>query len=171
MILARRALRDHDWQAAVEHARRAATPWKTLDPLATPISFLEGMGLLRLGRNEEAARCLERARRENPNRFYVVNNLGILYAMTGRHGEAAACFRQAVDRYPDRIDCRVNLASCLLTLGRAAEAVAILEGIPEPKWTPAVRSTLARARAAQAASRIPSRATRGSTESAHPSKE
>ena len=171
MILARRALRDHDWQAAVDHARRAATPWRTLDPLATPISFLEGMGLLRLGRNEEATRCLERARRENPNRFYVVNNLGILYAMTGRHDEAAACFRLAVDRYPDRVDCRVNLASCLLTLGRGAEAVAILEGIPEPNRTPTVRAALAQARAAQAASRTPSRSTGGATGSAQPSKE
>jgi O-antigen ligase len=146
MILSRRALRDQDWQAAVDNARRAATPWKTLDPLVTPIAFLEGMGHMRLGRLPEATACLERARGQNPNRMYIVNNLGILYAAGGQFEKAIECFERAVQQYPDRLECFNNLAGCYIDTGRFEEAVALLEQIPEPLRSEAIRSNLAAAR-------------------------
>lgn len=131
VIAARRAARAGDWPAMLAACRRADTPWKTLDPLATPVAFLEGMARLRLGDRESATACLERALVANPNRMYVVNNLAALYAEAGRFDDAIPLFALAADRYPDRLELRHNLAACLVDAGRYAEAVAVIEDVPE----------------------------------------
>lgn len=131
VIAARRAGRAGDWPAMLAAAKRAATPWKTLDPLATPIAFLEGMARLRLGDRAAATACLERAVAANPNRIYVVNNLAAVYAEAGRFDDAIPLFALAADRYADRIEPRHNLAACLVDAGRFAEAVQVIETVPE----------------------------------------
>ena len=151
MLLARQALHEQDWESAVGHARTAATPWKTLDPVATPVAFVEGMGHLRLGRIPAAIECLERARADNPNRMYTINNLGIIYASTGQFDKAIECFSLAAARYPDRVECFNNLAGCYIDTGRFAEAVALLDQIPQELRSEAVAANLARAREGLAA--------------------
>ncbi len=146
MVLARRGIRDKQWQAVVDHARLATTPWKTLDAFVTPIAYLEAVGQIKLGNMPEATACLERARRDNPNRMYVINNLGVLYAHAGRFDEAIECFELAVHRYPNRVDCFSNLANCYVETGRVAEAIAMLEQIPEELQTDAIKANLAAAR-------------------------
>ena len=146
VIAARRAARISDWPAMLAAAERATTPWKTLDPLATPIAFLEGMARLQLGDRDAATACLERAVAANPNRMYVVNNLAALYAEAGRFDEAIPLFALAADRYPDRIEPRHNLAGCLIDAGRFAEAVAVIEDIPEELRPEPMREMLEYAR-------------------------
>lgn len=150
-LAARRGYRDGDWEGMRAAARRAATPWKTLDPFATPIAYLAGKAELQLGRLPEAVACLERAWEANPNRMYVLNDLGIAYAASGRFEEAIACFRIAANRYPDRLEPRNNLANCFLETGDFAAAVAVLEDVPEPLRTDSMRESLTRAREALAA--------------------
>jgi len=142
VILARRAWREGQWDETLAAAQRAQTPWKTLDPLASPVAFLEGMAQLRLGRVEEAIEALERAQMQNPNRMYIINNLGMLYARTGRFDEAIECFSLAAQRYPHRIEPFNNLASCLIETGRFAEAVELLEQIPEEHRSAGIRHNL-----------------------------
>jgi O-antigen ligase len=151
VIAARRAWESSRWDDLLAAARRARTPWKTLDPLATPVAFLEGMAQMQLGRAPEAIECLERARHDNPNRMYIVNNLGILYASTGRFDEAIECFNQTANRYPHRIEPFNNLAGCLIEAGRALEAVEVLEQIPEPLRNESIRRNLELARERAAA--------------------
>ena len=146
VIAARRASRDGDWEGMLAAARRATTPWKTLDPLATPVAYLQGKAELQLGRLPEAIASLERAWEANPNRFYVLNDLGIAYAAADRFDDAIACFTIAANRYPDRLEPRQNLANCFVDTGRFAEAVAVLEDVPEELRTAAMRASLARAR-------------------------
>jgi len=151
VIVARRAWRLGRWDEMLAAARRARTSWKTLDPLVSPVAFLEGMAQVRLGHVAEGIECLEQARIDNPNRMYVINNLGILYAGTGRFEEAIECFSLAANRYPHRIEPFNNLASCLIETGRAAEAVALLEQIPDEASNNGVRRNLALAREQAAA--------------------
>ena len=151
VIVARRAWRLGRWEEMLAAARRARTSWKTLDPLVSPVAFLEGMAQVRLGHVAEGIACLEQARIDNPNRMYVINNLGILYAGTGRFDEAIECFSLAANRYPHRIEPFNNLASCLIETGRAAEAVALLEQIPDEACNDGVRRNLALARGQAAA--------------------
>jgi O-antigen ligase len=146
MVLSRRAIRDKQWQGVVDEARLAATPWKTLDAFVTPIAYLEAVGQIKLGNLPEATACLEQARRDNPNRMYVINDLGVLYASAGRFDDAIECFELAVHRYPNRVDCFSNLANCYIETGRLEEAIAMLEQIPEALRTDAIRANLTAAR-------------------------
>jgi O-antigen ligase len=151
VIVARRAGEQGKWEEMLAAARRARTPWKTLDPLASPVAFLEGMAHVQLGHVTEGIECLEQARIDNPNRMYVINNLGILYASTGRFDEAIECFSLAANRYPHRIEPFNNLASCLLETGHPAEALELLEQIPEELRTDGIRRNLETARVQAAA--------------------
>lgn len=135
-----------DWPMVVAEARRAQTIWKTLDPIATPIAFTEGMGLLQLGRLEEAKARLEEARRQNPNRMEIANNLGVLYANSGDFPKAIECFSIVAERYPGRVEGFLNLANCYMECGHDAEAAALLEQIPEPLRSDAIRAALKQSR-------------------------
>jgi len=132
VMAARRAQHAGDWRAMRDAARRATTPWKTLDPLAVPVALLEGIADMQLGDLPAATACFERAHAANPNRLAVLQNLGAAYAQAGRFDEAIAAFVIAANRYPDRLEVRHNLASALLDAGRFAEAIAVIEDIPAP---------------------------------------
>lgn len=146
VMVARRAQHDGQWLEMRDAARRATTPWKTLDPLAVPVALLEGLAEVQLGNLPAATACFERAFAANPNRLAVLQNLGAAYAQAGRLDDAVAAFAIAAHRYPDRLDVRHNLASALIDAGRFAEAVAVLEDIPAPLRTEAMRDALAYAR-------------------------
>jgi Flp pilus assembly protein TadD len=146
-VQARAALEADRLDDAVRFARRAATPWRTLDAFGTPVAFFEGLAQMRLGDADAATACLERARRDNPTRLAVLNNLGILYATTGRMDEAIACFTSAAALYPHRPEGIANLAGCYLDAGRPGDAVDLLESVPEPQRTAAMREHLDRGRA------------------------
>jgi O-antigen ligase len=143
---ARRAQHEGEWLAMRDAARRATTPWKTLDPLAVPVALLEGLAEVQLGDLTSATACFERAYAANPNRLAVLQNLGAAYAQTGRLDEAVAAFMIAAQRYPDRVEVRHNLASALMDSNRFAEAVAVLEDIPAERRTPAMQEALDYAR-------------------------
>lgn len=146
-VAARTAVEAGRFDEAVRFARRAATPWKTLDALGVPVAFYEGLALMRLGDPAAATACLERARRDHPGRFAVLNNLGILYATAGRMDEAIECFAAAVELFPHRPEGFANLAGCYLDADRPGDAVDLLEQVPEPQRTEAMREHLERGRA------------------------
>jgi cytochrome c-type biogenesis protein CcmH/NrfG len=143
---ARRAHHAGDWEAMRAAARRAATPWKTLDPLAVPVAFLEAEAERRLGNLEAATAGFERGVAANPSRLYILQNLGSAYAQGGRFDDAVDIFAIAADRYPDRVELRHNLAMALIEAGRFAEAIAVIEDVPEPLRTEGMRRALAFAR-------------------------
>jgi len=151
VMAARRAQHVGDWPAMRDAARRAATPWKTLDPLAVPVALLEGLAEVQLGDRAAATACFERAYAANPNRLAVLQNLGAAYAQTGRFDEAVAALVIAANRYPDRLEVRHNLASVLIDAGRFAEAVAVIEDIPAPLRSPLLEEALEHAAGRQTA--------------------
>jgi O-antigen ligase len=147
---ARRAQHAGDWEAMRAAARRAATPWKTLDPLAVPVAFLEGEAERQLGHLEAATACFERAVAANPARLYVLQNLGAAYAQSGRLDDAVDIFAIAADRYPDRVELRHNLVMALVEAERLPEAIAVIEDVPEPLRTEGMREALDFARGHEA---------------------
>ena len=146
VVEARRAQHLGDWEGMREAARRAATPWKTLDPLAVPIAFFEGQAERQLGDLAAATASFERALAANPTRSYVLENLGAAYAEGGRFDDAVDLFVIAADRYPARLDLRHNLAMALIDADRYAEAITVIEDVPEPLRTDGMREALAFAR-------------------------
>jgi tetratricopeptide (TPR) repeat protein len=95
--------------AAITSARQARTPWKTLDPVATPVSFLEGYAVLKTGDARSAIQLLEQARRENPNRLYILQNLAAAYLAAGRKADAIECLELTTRRYPQDAPTRAAL--------------------------------------------------------------
>jgi O-antigen ligase len=134
------------WNASLIFSRRASTPWKTLDPLATPTAWHEAKALSNLGLADEILPALERAYAHNPNRIHIINDLGSEYAIAGRYDEAIKLLSKTVERYPNQVDSAENLAQCYMDAGRPAEAVAALERIPEEKRTVSINSKLDLAR-------------------------
>jgi tetratricopeptide (TPR) repeat protein len=131
-------------------ARRAATPWRTLDPLAVPVAFLEGEAERQLGHLEAATACFERAVAANPARLYVLQNLGAAYAQADRLDDAVDVLAIAANRYPDRVELRHNLAMALVEAGRFPEAITVIEDVPEPLRTEGMREALDFARGQEA---------------------
>lgn len=146
VVAARDALDTRDWATAMARAQQAATPWKTLDPGGAPVAFFEGLARMQQGDLDGATACLERARRHNPNRLFVLNNLGILYAAAERYDDAIECFALAAARYPHQPEGVTNLAGCYLDVGQPTAAIALLERVPAEQRTPTMREHLDRAR-------------------------
>jgi O-antigen ligase len=107
--LARHELRTGNFQAGLSYAQLARTPWKNLDPVSAPVSFLEGYAYLKIGRFQSAIRFLEQARRENPNRLYILQMLSDAYLAVGRLPDAIECLELAVSRYPQDAATRAAL--------------------------------------------------------------
>jgi len=148
---ARRAQHAGDWTGMREAARRAATPWKSLDPLAVPVAFLEGLAEVQLGDLPAATTAFERALAANPNRLATLQNLAAAYAQTGRLDDAIDMFAIAADRYPQQVALRHNLAMALVEAERFTEAIAVIEDVPEPLRTAGMQEALAFAHAQAAA--------------------
>jgi tetratricopeptide (TPR) repeat protein len=143
VALARKALEAGEWDTLASHARLAATRWRTLDPYAVPVCFLEGIAYMRQGKNDAAIACFEKARLENPNRFYILNNLGVLYSQRGDYQRAISFLGYAADLYPQRFEILNNLASCYNQVGAYKKALSLLKKIPPEKMTDEVRSNTA----------------------------
>ena len=107
--LARRAIRQEKYHLAIAEARLATTAWKTLDPVATPVSFLEGYAAWKTGNNSDALPLLEVARIQNPNRLYILLTLAKVKSAAGLNNEALECLHLAAKRYPKEKDVQALL--------------------------------------------------------------
>ncbi len=109
VALAREAMKQKHWNTMLQHARLAKTPLRTLDNYAVPVSFLEGFALMKKGKVDEPIKLLEQAQKESPGRYFILNNLGILYSLRGDYTKAVALFQNLAERYPNRSEARQNL--------------------------------------------------------------
>ena len=139
---AREAMESRDWPTMRDHAQMAATPFRTLDVFAVPISFIEGFAWMKMGRNDKAIELFRKARIENPDKYYILNNLGNLLSDEGHYDQATDLFAQAINLYPERTEAIHNFALSLLDQERFEEAADILLGLPEEKREGSIKSTL-----------------------------
>lgn len=142
VIEARKAWVGRNWEVMLEASRAAATPWKTLDQLATPVVFMEGLALSMLDRIPEATEKMELARKHNPHRQYILYNLGNLYIKSQEYDKAIESFSAVLHMYPQHTEALTNLAACYINIRDYGKAVEILESIPEEKRTDKQRHNL-----------------------------
>ena len=142
VALARKALEQGNWDALAANSRLAATQWRSLDSYAVPVCFLEGMAYMRKGESHTAIACFEKAHLEIPNRFYIINNLGVLYMQRRDYERAIRFLGYAVDHFPHRFESLNNLASCYNQLGAYKKAMSLLKKIPPEMATEEVRMNL-----------------------------
>ncbi len=135
---AREAMSRGHWNTMHKHARLARTPLRTLDTYAVPVAFLEGFALMKKGSVDEAVSFFELADRENPDRFYILNNLAIMYAARGENQKAGELFQRLVRVYPEHAEASCNLALFFLDEGKTNEALRVIERISRDKIPPSV---------------------------------
>jgi hypothetical protein len=142
---ARKAMERQDWLTMKDQAQMAATPFRTLDVYAVPVSFIEGFAWMKMGHNEKAIELFRKARIENPDKYYILNNLGNLLSDRGNYDQATDLFVQAINLYPERTEAIHNFALSLLDQERFQEAADILLGLPEEKRDENIQSALVEA--------------------------
>ncbi len=138
VALAREAMSRGHWNTMLKHARLARTPLRNLDAYAVPVSFLEGFAVMKKGSYDEAMSLFELADRENPDRFYILNNLAVVYAARGENQNAGELFQRLVRLYPEQAEASCNLALFLLDQGKTNEAISVIQKIPPEKIPPSV---------------------------------
>jgi O-antigen ligase len=148
VLVARQALGEGDWPSVVENARRARTSWKDLDPWATPVVFIEGVGLMLTAEHAEALLRVKEALGQLPGRLYLLKNLGVLESLNGNSAQALAYFQQVVERSPTSAEARYQLGLEYLKVADPQRAVDILQQIPPDQANPEMRSALRRAQKA-----------------------
>lgn len=127
-----------------KHAKLARTPLRTLDAYAVPVSFLEGFALMKKGRRDDAIELFELADAENPNRYYILNNLAILYAERGELEKSRNLFIKLTRHFPEQHEPVINFAVFLLDDGSEAEARRLLATVPNEKIPEAVLEKFSR---------------------------
>lgn len=141
ILLSRLAFLDENWKDTAHHAQQAATPWKNLDPFATPVVFLEGMGHLMLAEHREALTCFERAQTQMPSRAYIPNSVGLTHTFLRDYDKAMACFSGVLERSPGNAGVLHSLAWVHLQAGDWRKAREFLGQIPPEQWSEAAEAT------------------------------
>lgn len=143
--LSRVAFAQGDWEGTLDHAKRAATSWKTLDPFATPVAYFEGMGHLMQAEHAEALEYLQQAHNHMPSRAYILNGLGLVHTFLRNYPEAESCYEEVLRRSPRNAAVLNSLAAVLLAAGNPQGAIDVLARIPRNEWSAAAVATAAQA--------------------------
>jgi O-antigen ligase len=145
VLKSRLAFLDEDWAASLKHAQAALSSWKSLDPFAVPVVYLQGMGHLMLAQHRQALDCFQQARFQMPTRAYILNSVAVVQGMLGNYEEAIACFSEVLRRSPNHAATIHRIASTHLRAGNSRRAMELLERIPKGKWTDEFQATKDRA--------------------------
>ena len=138
VALAREAMSRGHWNTMQKHAQLARTSLRTLDTYSVPVSFLEGFALMKKGSNDGAVPLFELANRESPDRFYILNNLAVMYAAGGENQKAGELFQRLHRLYPEEPEAACNLALFLLNQGQTDQALRVIEKVPREKIPPSI---------------------------------
>lgn len=142
---ARHSLDNKKWEAALAYTERASSYLLPLDRLYTPLSYIKGYALSRMGRFEEAVERFEEARKQLPTHTYINYQLGAAYAGIGEFESAVSCFQQVQQRHPKNPEVATNLATALLSAGHYREAADFILSLPPKMQTPTLQHRLRQA--------------------------
>ena len=92
-------------------------------PVDSDLLNLMGLVFHRSGRNEEAAKFLRKAIRNDRDNPLLYNNLGVILQSSGDHSEALENFKTAIRVKPDYADAYNNLGDSLRAVGEIASAI------------------------------------------------
>ena len=129
-----------NWAGMLQASRLAHTPWKTLDPLGTPVAYHEGRALYQLGNIPDAINAMEKARAQNPNRRFILRALGVIYFNQGDYERSVERLSRALDFFPEDADLLTNLGRVYIRTEDLPAALEVLERIPEDRQTGEIRS-------------------------------
>jgi len=145
VLKSRLAFLDQDWSGSLKHSEAAFSAWKSLDPFAVPVVYLQGMGHLMLAQHRQALDCFQQAHTQMPTRAYIINSLAVVYGLLGNYEEAISHFSQVLRRSPKNPATMHYIAATHLKGGNPRRALEVLERIPKENWTDEFQATKDRA--------------------------
>jgi len=110
-------------ELALEMLMKAQSAFFTIDFLAIPIKWYEGLAHVSDQEFDKALEAFEDAYHINPNCLIVLNNLGSAYEMSGDRENAKLYYQKAIKISPNYDDARLNLASILYNEGNYKESM------------------------------------------------
>lgn len=88
---------------------------------------------MKKGNLDKAKPLIQGADRDNPDRFYILNNLAVIHAAQGEDQKAGEIFERLCRLYPEEPEAACNLALFLLNQGKTDQALRVIEKVPREK--------------------------------------
>jgi len=131
IVIAKAAGMSKNWKLEIEEAEKAKTPFRNLEPEASPINYFIGNGYLDAGNLKLAAEYYQKAIKESPFDPFILSNLGKCYADLGDYKKAVVYLEEALNLLPSFYEAKVNLGTAYYGLKQYRKSLKTLNSIPQ----------------------------------------
>ena len=131
-----------NYDLMLEAAKNARTKWKTLDHLAVPVVYFEGIAYAQKNNHSKAIELFKKAQTHNPYRAYIYRAIAVTFFQAGDHDHAIDYLEQLLEKFPKDHAGRTLFARILIGSGDSDQALQKLKEIPEPEMTQEARELL-----------------------------
>ena len=107
-------------QGQFEQALQRLDQYLRSEPKDVEARFTRGLVLVRLNRNDDAAKVFTELTRDEPQRPEPYNNLAVIYAQQGDYDKARAALEKALSTHPSYAVAHENLGDIYAALSAAA---------------------------------------------------
>lgn len=130
IVRAKAAEKSKIWNLQIEEALKAKTPFRTLEPDASPIDYYVANGYLESGNLKKAIYYYEKALKASPFDPFIWSNLGKAFTDMGEYQKAVAPLEKSIELLPAFFEAKVNLGTVYYQLQQYRKALKVLNSIP-----------------------------------------
>lgn len=142
IVRAKAAEESQNWNLLIEESTKAKTPFRTLEPDASPIDYYIGKGYLETGNLKTAAKHYHDALKVNPFDPFVYSNLGKVYTDMGEYRKGVNNLEHALKLLPGFFEAKVNLGTAYYHLKEYRKALKALNSIPRRQRTSVIKGNI-----------------------------
>jgi Flp pilus assembly protein TadD len=106
----------------ITFCRKAENPFYHITPNTLPLPWFEGVAHFRLGENELAEKCFQRALKMTPGEVRVLNDYSAVLFKLGKQQEAIKTLKETLSIDPFFDDARFNLGAIYFLTGMPVSA-------------------------------------------------
>jgi len=133
-----------DFQNTIAEVNMAESPFYSVDPMSTPISWYSGSAHFRMGNIPAAFADFKRSYDLHPYHVHCINNLATCYKLMGNHEEAIRLYKKAIHLHPTFEGASVNLSIVYLNQQDISLSYQIIRRIENNNKNPKVYAILDR---------------------------
>lgn len=114
-------------QTMLLEAEKAKSFFYTMDPMATPMNWFQGIAYYQQGNYEGAKRHFQNGLIENPYHLHLLNNLGSTYEKLGQRNLAIVTYRKVLNVSPKYTEGLLNLSAVYFNSGQLDSAYTTID--------------------------------------------
>lgn len=111
-------------------AEKAKSFFYSMDPMATPMSWFQGVATYQLGEYAAAKQYFLDGLQQNPYHLHLLNNLGSTYEQLGKRDSAIITYSRVLDISPKYTEGLLNLSAVYFNDGQLDSAFATIDRCP-----------------------------------------